>query len=94
MSAESSSGVKGWIRVKACTEVTKVPLPSANVSVRLSGQDGALRDLYLGETDDKGQCTASFTIPQSADRGFLVVDVSHERGNQQVKLPLGAKGKP
>jgi hypothetical protein len=100
LSAELSShsdfigGEKGWIKVKALTEVTKVPLPSANVTVRLAPQGGALRDLFLGETDEKGQCTASFTIPASADKASLLLDITHERGNQQFKLPIGKKSKP
>lgn len=100
LSAEISSqsdfaaGEKGWIKVRAVTAVTKVPLPLATVTVRLAPQGGAPRDLFLGETDDKGHCTASFTIPPSAERTALLLDVTHERGNQQFKLPIGKKSKP
>jgi len=88
------AGEKAWIKVKAFTAVTKVPVPSASVAIRLAPQGAAQKDLYLGETDDKGLCTASFTIPAIAEKSPLLLDMAHERGNQQFKLYVGKKSKP
>jgi hypothetical protein len=50
-----------------------------------------MRDLYLGDTDEKGVCTASFSVPASAEGAALLLDLTHERGSQQFKLHLGKK---
>lgn len=87
-----AAGEKSWIKVKAVTEVTKVPIAGAVVSVRLAPFSGAPRELYSGRTDKQGLCTAPFQIPAVSGKAAVLVDVTHERGAQQFRLPVTKKG--
>jgi hypothetical protein len=86
-------GDKAWLKVRAFTEASKLPLASASVTVRLAMTGSSPKDLFTGETDNQGQCTLSFTIPVHADKAALVVDVVHDRGSQQMRLPIGKKSR-
>jgi hypothetical protein len=87
-------GEKGWVQLKTVTEVTKVPIAGAVVSVRLAPFSGPPRQLFSGRTDKQGLCTAPFQLPAISGKAAVLIDVTHERGAQQFRLPVTKKGAP
>jgi len=79
------AGEKAWIKFKATTEISKTPLAGAAVVVRLTSTSGQTRELFSGQTDAQGLCTANFLIPGLTENAVILAEVTHPKGSFQHK---------
>lgn len=75
------------VRVVVRNQATGLPVPEANVTLRMRPKEGgASQTLFTGRTDASGTVPISFTLPADLKREqLLVVEASSSAGRDQVE---------
>lgn len=86
-----TAGEKAFIQVRATTDISKTPLPDASVTVRLTSTSGQTQELYSGQTNGQGMCSANFVIPALSENAVIFTEVLHAKGAFQHKALVAKK---
>jgi hypothetical protein len=86
-------GTRPTVRLKVFEEETQIPVPAAEVHVRLISTEGQPQELFSASSDEEGFLEASFEVPSlpGADTALIL---SAEAGGQRAELrQLVVKGR-
>lgn len=86
------AGEKAWVQLKATTDISKTPLQDAQVKVRLTSTSGRSQELFAGQTDGQGLCSAGFAIPELSENAAVLIEVTHPKGTFHHKALVAKKG--
>jgi len=81
-----TSGASGHIKLRASGEITHGPIQGAEVTVVMNTSSGTFKELFRGDTNKDGLCTASFSLPETDANAVVIIGVTHEKGTYENKI--------
>lgn len=86
-----ASGSQGLFRLKVLYDISEVAVDKAAVVAKLVTAEGVNRELFKGETNHEGLCTASFVIPPVSGNAAIVLTVAREKESFETKVLVTRK---